>query len=128
MKGYLLDTSVFIDFLRRPDKSNSPLVHLAREQLFLSVVVFAELYAGQSIWEKQDIYRDVEAMLSVVTTLPFTQKIAITGGRFKADHPIPSLIDCIIAATALEYDLELVTLNRKHFKMIPGLKLFSPNA
>ena len=37
------------------------------------------------------------------------------------------LADAIIAATALEYDLSLITYNAKHFQFIKGLKLLKPN-
>ncbi len=36
------------------------------------------------------------------------------------------LADAIIAATALEYDLTLITYNTKHFQFIKGLKLLKP--
>jgi predicted nucleic acid-binding protein len=36
------------------------------------------------------------------------------------------LADAIIAATALEYDLTLITDNTKHFQFIKGLKLLKP--
>jgi len=37
-----------------------------------------------------------------------------------------SLSDAIIAATALEHDLTLVTRNLKDFEWIEGLKLLNP--
>jgi predicted nucleic acid-binding protein len=36
-------------------------------------------------------------------------------------------LDLIIAATALEYDLTLVTNNAEDFKDIPGLALYQPS-
>ena len=36
------------------------------------------------------------------------------------------LADALIAATALEYDLTLITYNTKHFQFIKGLKVLTP--
>lgn len=38
---------------------------------------------------------------------------------------IPDL-DLLIAATALSYDLELLTRNVRHFERIEGLRIFQP--
>jgi predicted nucleic acid-binding protein len=35
-------------------------------------------------------------------------------------------LDLLIAATALAYDLTLLTFNRRHFQRIPNLRLYSP--
>ena len=36
--------------------------------------------------------------------------------------------DIVIAATAIEHDLMLITRNRKHFERISGLRFVSPEA
>jgi predicted nucleic acid-binding protein len=36
-------------------------------------------------------------------------------------------MDILIAATALEHNLTLLTRNRKDFQVIPNLKLYQPN-
>jgi predicted nucleic acid-binding protein len=36
-------------------------------------------------------------------------------------------VDLLIAATALEEDLTLVTRNTRHFERIPDLKLYQPS-
>jgi predicted nucleic acid-binding protein len=33
---------------------------------------------------------------------------------------------CLIAATALRLDMEVATVNEKHFRAIPRLKVFRP--
>lgn len=35
-------------------------------------------------------------------------------------------LDLIIAATALHYDLTLLTFNRRHFQRVSGLRLYEP--
>jgi predicted nucleic acid-binding protein len=36
-------------------------------------------------------------------------------------------MDLLIAATALDHDLTLVTRNRRHFERIPDLTLYQPS-
>jgi predicted nucleic acid-binding protein len=38
------------------------------------------------------------------------------------------LLDALIAAIALEHDYTLVTLNRKHFAQVSGLRVITPTA
>lgn len=35
-------------------------------------------------------------------------------------------LDLLVAATAMVYDLSLLTFNRKHFERLPDLKLYQP--
>ena len=68
-----------------------------------------------------------EAFLNELECYPLTATIARRAGELRRDWARKgatfSLPDMIVAATALEYDLTLMTDNRKHFPM-PGLALF----
>lgn len=44
------------------------------------------------------------------------------GRRWRASHGGLAAADLMIAATALEHDLELATLNVRHFPMFEGLE------
>jgi len=44
--------------------------------------------------------------------------------KFKLSHNI-QIPDAIIAAMSIVYDLELFTYNKKDFKFIPGIKLYT---
>jgi predicted nucleic acid-binding protein len=46
----------------------------------------------------------------------------LLAGEIRAKNNI-DLIDATIAATAVSEKLPIVTLNKKHFQKIPGLKL-----
>lgn len=126
MKKLLLDTSVIIDFLRRKDRKETLLYKLSAEDLFISIVTHTELYSGKSIWEKQEAQRELEALFSGVTILPLLPEVSKAAGEIKSQNHDASLLDCIIAATAVTQDIELVTLNIKDFEIISGLKLFRP--
>lgn len=66
-------------------------------------------------------------LLDTFDILPVTQIIAHRAGLLKAEYARKgitlNLIDMFIAATAIEYDLPLLTDNRRHFPM-PELTLY----
>ncbi len=120
MKRALVDTDVLIDYLRGHPKAKAKV--LALEQVLVSVVTVAELYAGVRGSKEQ---RDVANLLAECERLPVDEQIAKDAGQLKNRY-FPShgvqLPDALIAATAVAHDLPLYTLNLKHYPMIEGLK------
>jgi hypothetical protein len=116
----LLDTDVLIDFLRGDEKAVS-FVNANSSRIILSSVVVAELYAGVKGDAEQ---ATLERFISLFRVIPVDSEIAKTGGLYKRDfsksHGV-GLADAILAATAESENAELVTLNTKHYPMIPGL-------
>ena len=111
----LFDTDVFIDHLRgarqlpRRDAS-----------VFYSVVTRAELFAGQHVQE-----RDVADLLAPFTELAIERQIAEVAGRIRRETQL-ALPDALIAASALELRLTLMSRNLRHFERVRGLALESP--
>ncbi|MDY7080083.1 MAG: type II toxin-antitoxin system VapC family toxin [Chloroflexota bacterium] len=116
---YLLDTNVLIYALRRDlgvlDWLDSI---LSTHHLYTSVASRVEVFAGMRPREEQM----TEALLASLTSLSVTVPIADRAGRmiykygrqgFQVSFP-----DALIAATALEQDLTLVTSNVRHFPML----------
>jgi predicted nucleic acid-binding protein len=52
------------------------------------------------------------------------ERFAFIRGELRANGQLIGDADLLIAATALEHDLTLVTQNLHHFNRIPGLKLY----
>ncbi|MBN8713005.1 MAG: type II toxin-antitoxin system VapC family toxin [Xanthomonadales bacterium] len=127
----LLDTNVLSELVRaRPD----PVVvgqlrqHHSRE-LFASVITRYELRYGASLRQDAEAFwaRLQHSIMPVVTWLPVTQAIAERGGVIaaalrRAGRTCGDL-DPLLAATALEHDLTLVTRNVKHFEQVPQLSI-----
>jgi predicted nucleic acid-binding protein len=124
MNSLLVDTSVIIDFLRQKDKSNTWFYQLASVNLCVSIMTHAELYAGKSVWERTEAREELEELFSGMKILSVEEAISLKAGQLKATYGV-SLLDGLIAATALEYDLALATLNKKDFEMILGLVLYN---
>ncbi len=120
----LLDTTVLIDALHPRRTRRAFLADLvrSRHRLATTTINVAEVYAGMRSGEEER----TEAFLSDIELYTLTASIARRAGTLKHQHArlgrTFSLADMIVAATALEYDLTLVTDNVKDFD-VPGVHL-----
>ncbi len=125
VKGVCLDSDVLIDYLRGTTNARDFLLErVGKTPLFISVVGIVEIYSGKDteIPEKKEI---IEVFLTNFRIIILTQGIAKRAGELRRDHQKP-FADMIIAASAMEYGLPLVTRNIKHFRTIRGLKVLKP--
>ena len=135
MKGYLLDTNVLSE-LRKGKRANPDVLAwyqgVSADDLFASVLVFGEIRSGIERIRPNDpaqakaLDRWVKELetLYVDRIVPITVAVADRWGRFNAVSPI-SAIDGLMAATALENDLTLVTRNVQDV-MRTGAKVLNP--
>jgi predicted nucleic acid-binding protein len=105
---------------------------ISADDLFTSVLVFGEIRSGIERIRPNDPaqakaldrwFNELETSY-VDRILPISVAVADRWGRFNAVSPI-SVIDGLMAATALENDLTLVTRN-VHDVMRTGAKLLNP--
>lgn len=119
--SFLFDTDILVDFFRGYGKAVI-FVNVNSSRIILSSIVIAELYAGVKGESELTV---LENFVSLFRILPVTSEIAKTGGLYKRDygksHGV-GLADAIIAATCEAENVELKTLNIKHYPMINGLK------
>jgi len=112
----LVDTDVFVDHLRGARRLPD------RGTICYSVITRAELFAGHDAQEAV-----VDTLLAPFGELPVERSIAERAGRLRRDYGM-RMPDALIAATALEHGLSLMTRNKKDFQGIRGLKLIGPKA
>lgn len=121
----LIDTSIFIDFLRKQRKDKTELWKL-REQAScaMSSVTLFELLAGANTEIKR---QDATKLSKWIAVLPFDATTAeIAGNIFRdlrARNALIEFRDIFIAATALQHRLELATFNKRHFERVNDLLL-----
>jgi predicted nucleic acid-binding protein len=138
VKGFLLDTNVASDSAKpRPEpKVERWLNETQDELLFLSVISIAELFKGIASVPQGKKRTQLEFWMETTLRpffadrlLPVTEQIAerlgVWTGQAKSKGFTVEMADGIIAATAFEHDLTLVTRNVRDFAVF-GLPLLNP--
>ena len=123
MSERLLDTNVLILHLREKPGIAEILTRWGEESdLYISVVTRTEILAGMRPREEERTL----ALLNALVNLPVDEAIADQAGRLIYQYARQgfqfSFPDAIIAATALRYNLVLVTTNIRHFP-VPDLEI-----
>ena len=138
MKGFLLDTNIPSELIRtRPEPRVEKWVFAQDEQsLHLSVVSIGELRRGLVVlpagkrrselerWFENDLVPRFQGRI-----LPVTQSIADRWGVLDGECQLKgaplNTADGMIAATAVEHDLTVVTRNVRDFAGL-GVQIFNP--
>lgn len=127
---YLLDTDWAVHHLNGHAAIIQRLQALQPEGLGLSVVALAELYEGvcysRDPAQSEQKLNDFLESVTVVGIDEATAKIfGRERGRLRAEGMLIGDMDLLIAATALQYNITLLTNNRRHFDRIEGLRIES---
>ncbi len=121
----VVDTNIFIEFLRKKDKTKTTLNHISKNSpLSISAVTLYELFMGATNDEK---LKDVKLLTDDLLILPFDKFIAKKSGeiyqQLLKENKMIEFQDIFIAATCIINDMPLKTLNIKHFNRIEGLRI-----
>src|SRR5258706_15098573 len=132
---YLVDTDYVADYLKGQRNVATLLEPLLPEGLAISIVTFAEVYEGiiygHHRAHHEAGFRNFLKNTPVLgITRPIARRFAIIRGELRATPQGKALVlpkdtyDLFIAATALHYNLVLITRNIQDYERIPHLKLF----
>jgi tRNA(fMet)-specific endonuclease VapC len=121
----VIDTGIFIEYLRKQDKSRTVLASLPNDaSLFVSAVTVYELMMGATDIQKK---RDVEILLDGIPVLPFSEEVSFKAAEIYHNLRRRNLLiefrDIFIGATAITFQLPIKTLNHAHFQRIESLDL-----
>lgn len=124
MEAILIDTSVLIGLTRGEPAADVALKRIAGSQQVLCDVVLSERLDGARNEAEHDrmfayFNRTFQILPFTMEVSPKFREIVRTSGKDRGSH----LGDHLIAATAMAHDVPLLTLNKKHFTPIKGLKL-----
>jgi predicted nucleic acid-binding protein len=119
----LFDTDILIDFLRGHDGAKNTLLSFSYEKNYCSVITIGEVLFGMRENEKDRTLSLFDNLIELDVSPKIIRRSYEIKKRAKGYQL--QLIDCIIAATALEENLILVTHNAKHYPD-KELKLFVP--
>ncbi len=121
----VVDTSIFIEYLRAKDKKKSALFAIPDStQLFISSVTMYELLMGATDENKQ---KDIKLLTEDLPVLPFDESVSKKAAeiyhQLRHENNMIDFRDIFIAATCLVFELPLKTLNKKHFERIKQLNI-----
>lgn len=116
---FVIDTNIIIDYLRGREQAISFFKSLdPSTDLLISTITVTELYAGVKNQKEEQL---LNAFLQDFKVNAIDQTIAQKGGLIKnkygPTHGV-GIADAVIAATAIDENAKLITLNLKHFPMV----------
>ena len=119
MSTYLLDTSVLIDALRGVRGRAEELARLVEDGHLLgcSVLTVAEVHAGMRPRERAATVALLDSLETYDVTRPIADRAGLLRRTWAARGKTLSLVDLLIASTAMESGLILVTDNVRDFPM-----------
>lgn len=130
--AYLLDTDVVIQALAGNAQTTTALDRLAPERLAISLISVGEIYEGA--------FRSANPKAHLTTFRRFLRSFRVLGLNdplMEQFAQIRSLLrrhgqlipdfDILLGATAIYYDLTLLTYNIRHLKRVEALKVHQPN-
>ena len=135
--GLILDSSVVIAAERRRDTPENLIERVfsafGDQDSALSSVGLTELIHGiyRSTTPELRLRRQsfIDDLLRALTVYPYTKAIAMLAGRLNGEQQAKGVTipftDLLIGATALSLGFSLLTVNLRHFKLIPGLNVIA---
>ena len=120
----LCDTNVLIRAYRQDTQMWDELDQLGMDRIAISVITKGEMLYGM---KKKEITK-TRTLLNLFKYYPIDKKIShkYTELMFDYRDHHPRVADCLIAATAIVYQVPLFTLNRQDFVFYKALTLYNP--
>jgi tRNA(fMet)-specific endonuclease VapC len=130
--AYLLDSDWVINALAGRRRAVSPLERLSSLHIGVSVITLAEVYQQAFESTNPDAYlATFRGFIAPFRVIPVTEPIAVRFAEIRAlltrRGELISDFDMLIGATALHYNLTVLTFNLRHFSRIPDLNLYQPH-
>ena len=120
----LCDTNILIEFYKANPTVIQALQRIGSDQIAISVITKAELFYGaRNKQELAKIERHLSACRCYGLNDPISTLFIELMGCYSLSHKV-TIPDMLIAATAINHQLELYTLNTKDFKIIPEINLY----
>jgi predicted nucleic acid-binding protein len=116
----LLDTDIFIDYFNTG--RFHALFDSSRFTIYYSAITKKELLTKPGLRDNERT--SILAELAQCRLIALSDSITTRYSVLRRRHPSLEKGDALIAATALVKHLPLMTRNKRHFQVIPGLTLF----
>jgi predicted nucleic acid-binding protein len=128
---YLIDSDWVIDYLADIPDARELLERLSAQGLAISIITYMEAWEGLSAQpDRAAAEMKFDAFVQAVVLAPLSPAVARRCAELRRQMRQQGrrvrgrALDLIIAATAIEYDLTLVTRNTADCRDVPGLTLY----
>lgn len=119
----LVDTDVAIDFLRRREYARELLERRAGEGLLvISTLTHLEIYQGIKAGEEEATNSFLDGLMSIVVDVPIARRAGRLLGELRSRGVTVGIADAVIAATAFQLGVPLLTNNVEHYPF-PDLRV-----
>lgn len=121
----LVDSDIAIDFLRGRNYARTLLEEWAGEGLLaVSTLTYLEVYQGIKSGEEEATSAFLDGLTSVAVDVPVARRAGHLLGELRGKGVTVGMTDAVIAATALQLRVPLLTNNGKHYPF-PDLKVIA---
>lgn len=122
----VIDTDIFIDFLRKFEPSKEIMKELSGDKYaaFISVLTETEIFSGSECSDPEKKVR-AEEILILTNKVVVDSDIARKAAEFRRLYGTP-LVDAIIAATAFKLKAILYSRSAKHYSRIKEIRVERP--
>ena len=125
----IFDTDIFI-WVQRGNKKAARLMEESASDRYLSIQTYMELLQGAKNKVQHRYVKDFITSFGFIV-LPLSENIGHRASIYIEEYALSSGMrsgDALIAATAVENNMPLVSSNAKHFRVIKDIKLkiFNP--
>ncbi len=126
---YLVDSDYVADYLGARPNAIQLLSFFAKDDLSISIITYGEIYEGihfgRDLQKTTDVFQRFLRSIEILPlTKPIMQQFARMRGELRRTGKIIGDFDILIAATAIQHHLTLVTRNIKDYQRIPNLKMY----
>jgi tRNA(fMet)-specific endonuclease VapC len=126
---YLVDSDYVADYLGAHSHAIRLLSSFAKDDLAISLITYGEIYEGihfgRNPQKTADVFqRFLRSVVILPPTQPIMQQFARIRGELRRTGKIIGDFDILIAATAIQHSLTLVTRNVRDYQRIPQLTLY----
>lgn len=127
---YLVDTDWVVDYLKGKSPAVNELARLSDDGLAISVITYGEIYEGiYFASDPQSSERGFLLFLRLVKVLGLSRQVmkrfARLRGELRRKGQLIGDPDLLIAATALQHKLTLLSRNLSDFQRVPALELYA---
>jgi predicted nucleic acid-binding protein len=126
MNRVLIDTSVWIEFFKaNPAYFETGLELIENGDIFSLELIFAELMQGAKGKREGDMIQEFFSQMKILDS----PGLIFQAGIFSRDHKLLDrgigLIDSVIISTAIRFDLQVWTLDKKILDFLDGKYVFA---